>query len=280
MGGTRNAFKRTSAARQSHFVSLSTSTTSAAALVIPVADTQTSPIASRRPKRTVRPSVRDGRSSPLRHFLWPDSPRGARKTLPSPDKTCDPQTYEEASTRSDAAQQNWMPLAGAGSRPSSKWRSTRSHVRRITSSSIGSDPNQMFALDVSNTSNAPLAHSHTSCWTRTPTSPPPSRSSVATQPTPDSSMFMPSTASSDIFAERAITSWLTTLEPMVGTSYRVCHAHRGHHLYGSSRPRPCRPFQHCGQVVVVAGHRCMGLRDTCRSFNRSHIPVLREMGMP
>ena len=45
---------------------LSTATTSTAAPVIPVADTQTSPIASR-PKRTIRPSERDGRSSPLGH---------------------------------------------------------------------------------------------------------------------------------------------------------------------------------------------------------------------
>ena len=159
MGGTRNAFKCTSAARQSHIVSSSTSTTSAAALVIPVADTQTSPIASR-PKRTIRLSVRDGRSSPLGHFLWPNSPRGARKTLPSPDETCDPQTYEEALTRSDAAQQNRTPLAGAGSRPSSKWRSTRSHVRRITRSSIGSDSNQMFTLDIEHFQRALGALTH------------------------------------------------------------------------------------------------------------------------
>ena len=105
---------------------------------------------TRRPHPSPR-AVPNARSARL---YGTDDPRhsvtfcGARKTLPSPDEICDPQTSEEALTRSDATQQTWTPLAGAGSRPSNKWRSTRSHVRRITRSSIGSDPNQMFALDM------------------------------------------------------------------------------------------------------------------------------------
>ena len=116
-------------------------------------------------------------------------------------------------TRSEAAQQNWTPLAGTGSRP------TRSHVRRITRSSIDSDPNQMFALDIEHFQCALGALTHlvldmypditsTVAVLCRPRSQPRGRAPLCPRsPHPTSSQ------------NGRLQAGFTTLEPMVGTSY-------------------------------------------------------------